>query len=110
MSHTVTVAYALCPPLSTITPAGLQLNATHELPVKADLQAAQLRSEEYKAYYAALRNAVEEAKELLGAELTAWRDAVGDGEMHKAKGKISQDEDEDIGEREDDEDEDEEIE
>lgn len=34
-------------------------------------------------HYAALREAVSNARETLGSELTQWRDAVGDGEKER---------------------------
>ena len=37
----------------------------------------------HKEYYDALRAAIDEIKEVTGHELTAWRDAVGNGELGK---------------------------
>jgi len=36
-------------------------------------------------YYAAVLDAVRESKRLMGEEMTAWRDAVGDKEKYKEK-------------------------
>jgi len=55
----------------------------------------------HKAYYSALKDTVDEAKETLGKELTEWRDAVGDAEKDKVGGKVREDLD-DVAEGEDD--------
>jgi len=49
-----------------------------------------------KGYYKSLRGSIGEAKVVLGEELTAWRDAVGNGEqMKEGKNVVRGDEDED---------------
>ena len=49
-----------------------------------------------KGYYESLRGSIGEAKVILGGELTAWRDSVGNGEqMKEGKNAVRGDEDED---------------
>jgi len=100
MAPTLSISYTLSPPASTTSPAGLSSTTTHEFTVKSEPNVAG----GHAAYYVALRDAVEESKEVLGKELTAWRDAVGDGEKDRT-GKIREDLDDDAeGEEEGEED------
>jgi hypothetical protein len=48
----------------------------------------------HKEYYDALRAAIDEIKEVTGHELTAWRDAVGNGELGK-ESNVKKEDDED---------------
>ncbi|KIJ53747.1 hypothetical protein M422DRAFT_25546 [Sphaerobolus stellatus SS14] len=97
MSPSLSITYVLQPPSSTTPPHGLSSTTTREFPVKPSTNL-----EAFKAYYAALRDTVEEAKETLGKELTAWRDAVGDAEKDKVGGKVREDLDDAVEEEEDD--------
>lgn len=92
MSAFVQVKYDLHPPADTPS-NDLQSSKTHEFAVKP-------ANERGKAYYEALRKAVVEAKTTLGAELTVWRDAVGNREQGKAAQmpQKAEDEDEEDGE------------
>ncbi|KAI9512896.1 hypothetical protein F5148DRAFT_654775 [Russula earlei] len=47
----------------------------------------------YKEYYDSLRAAIDEVKAVTGAELTVWRDAVGDRELGKEANTKKEDED-----------------
>ena len=49
-------------------------------------------------YYDALRNALEEARNQIGDELTAWRDCVGKKELNKEPRKGNGDEEEEEAE------------
>ncbi|CDO74415.1 hypothetical protein BN946_scf184867.g13 [Trametes cinnabarina] len=71
MAPAVTVTYNLSPPEDTPLPANMPADRYLEFPL-ADADASN-----QKAYYAALKAAVLEAKSALGEQLTAWRDAVG---------------------------------
>lgn len=76
---TLTVSYALSPPAETNLPPSLALNGAHAFAVEAE-STANIRN-----YYEALRKLIAAAKEKLGEELTAWRDAVGNAEVGKEK-------------------------
>ena len=52
------------------------------------------------SYYDALRNALEEARNQVGDELTAWRDRVGKKELNKEPRKGNGDEEEEEEEEE----------
>lgn len=85
---TVRITYNLCPPASAQTPENLSQNKTHEFPVvREDSQLS-------TAYYTGLQKALTQAKEVLGGELTAWRDAVGNLEKDKDLGNSQRDEEE----------------
>ena len=96
----LSVSYDLRPPSSTTTPPNLPAATTHDLPLKANLPPSG-STQNSDAYYAALRDAIAEAKGITGRELTEWRDAVGDGEKEKTGGKAEEvDEDEGVEEEE----------
>jgi hypothetical protein len=62
---------------------------------KIDTSNDNLNSQETKkSYYDALRNTLEEARNQIGDELTAWRDCVGNKELNKELRKGNGDEDE----------------
>jgi streptomycin 6-kinase len=75
MSITVTVSYQLNPP-TDIQAENLSTSKTQSFPVKCG-------SDNSTEYYGALHKTIEEAKDQLGNELTAWRDAVGKAELSK---------------------------
>lgn len=95
MAQSLTVSYDLHPPASTSAPTNLSANKSQEFPINS-------KGEGQKGYYESLRVSIGEAKATLGAELTAWRDAVGTAEQSKEGKKIVK-EDEDEEEEEDEE-------
>jgi hypothetical protein len=90
----LSVSYSLQPPSATTAPPNLSPAMTHDfsLPVKSSESKAETGSE---AHYEALRDAIAQAKDVTGGELTKWRDAVGDSEKEKAGGKVAVDEEAD---------------
>lgn len=94
MAHSLIVTYELFPPSDT--PAqSLGTSKTHEIPV--DDQG----SGSLKGYYNGLRKSIAQAKDVVGEELTVWRDAVGNRELKKEPKKLKKDEeDEEEGEEE----------
>jgi hypothetical protein len=95
MSKSVSVIYELHPPPNTNAP-NLTATKTEEFPVKGSNVDGQ------KKYYEELREAIGSAKSRLGEQLTAWRDAVGNGELGKETTKTLKADD---GEEEEEEDE-----
>ncbi|KAG6919069.1 hypothetical protein DXG01_009322 [Tephrocybe rancida] len=76
---TITISYELHPPAQTVNDAqGLSTSKTLVHKVELSPESAGL-----EAYYGALRAAIATAKDQLGNELTAWRDAVGKAELSK---------------------------
>ena len=69
----ITISYDLNPPESVET--DLVESKSASFTVKKSPEDGQ------KAYYAALRSAIHLARNQLGDELTAWRDAVGKAEL-----------------------------
>ncbi|KIJ66555.1 hypothetical protein HYDPIDRAFT_109602, partial [Hydnomerulius pinastri MD-312] len=93
----LTAAYALCPPEGTISPQSLTSNTSHSFPVILPPE----NKSDAGEYYSALRKSIVAAREKLGEELTAWRDAVGNTELGKEKAvKVAQMEDEEEEEEE----------
>lgn len=93
MTRTLTVAYELHPPLETPT-VDMSPSKTHEFPIRVAETAS------LKEYYEGLRQSIAQAKGVLGEELTAWRDVVGNRELKKEPKKPQKDEEdeEDIDE------------
>ena len=92
---TLTVSYALSPPEETNWPPSLAPNGAHTFTVEAD------KTGNVGEYYDALQKSITAAKEKLGEELTAWRDAVGTAEVGKekaAKAARAEDEEEELEE------------
>jgi len=89
MSPVLSVSYTLQPPTSTNAPSKLSMTTTHEFSVqlKSSEAGSEAGTQDLPAYYAALRDAIAQAKDVTGSELTKWRDAVGDGEKNKTGGK-----------------------
>jgi hypothetical protein len=75
MTQVVTVTYDLVVPEGTHHPKP-ESSTSHTRPVAPSASG-------HKEYYDALRVAIDEIKEVTGHELTAWRDAVGNGELGK---------------------------
>jgi hypothetical protein len=71
----VTVTYDLVVPDGTHRP-NPESSTSHTRPVAPSASG-------HKEYYDALRAAIDEIKQVTGHELTAWRDAVGNGELGK---------------------------
>ncbi|KAF9225212.1 hypothetical protein BS17DRAFT_652914, partial [Gyrodon lividus] len=77
----LTAAYALCPPGGTTSPQLLTPTVSHSFPVAVSSE----NRSDAKEYYSALQKSITAAREKLGDELTAWRDAVGNSELGKEK-------------------------
>jgi hypothetical protein len=92
----ISVGYELKPP-TAIDSLNLTPSKTQEFQVKGNV------SEGQKKYYEGLRAAISEARNSLGEELTAWRDAVGNAEQTKeTKKTLNYEADESDDEGEDD--------
>ena len=87
MSPTITITYEVRPPTS-IDAEGLATAKTGNFNVK------NAPADGHKVYYTALREAIEEARNQVGDELTVWRDRVGKAELTKEPKKADDDEDE----------------
>ncbi|EKM61790.1 uncharacterized protein PHACADRAFT_248656 [Phanerochaete carnosa HHB-10118-sp] len=96
MSRNIKITYDLKVPEGTSAPA-LDNPQTLQFPVA--------ESADIKVYYSGLRESIERAKNTVGEELTAWRDAVGNREQSKEMKLAKKDEEE--GDEDDDENEDE---
>ena len=98
---TITIHYTLRPPAGTPVPEPASLNPDTTLTF--DVPPPQNPTDQGE-YYAKLKGKVEEAKERLGVDLTAWRDAVGTREANKepkkTKGKVDEEDEEGEGEGE----------
>jgi len=76
MSRSITISYNLHPPKDTPAPAdNLSTSKSLEFPVTT--------KESLPKYYEALRASIAQAKDAVGEDLTAWRDAVGNRELKK---------------------------
>jgi hypothetical protein len=84
MAKSVTVSYTLrCPP-------GV---VTHDLSTTPTMQFPVMQGGAgLKERYASLSGAINECREALGRDLTAWRDAVGNKEMGKETKKSEEEE------------------
>ncbi|KAF8586101.1 hypothetical protein K439DRAFT_984135 [Ramaria rubella] len=101
MPATLIISYELHPPPSTSAPTISSSTTTHEFPLElASTESVNNSASEAEVHYAALRDTIAQAKETIGRELTAWRDAVGDGEKEKTGGKVVDEDTEDAGEEE----------
>jgi hypothetical protein len=91
----LTISFELHPPKSSASPPSLEPTVKHTFDVGSR------PVEGYAKYYAALRDAIADARAKTGDELTQWRDAVGNSEVRKdVKGVEVRGEEED-GEEED---------
>lgn len=96
-SRSIIISYQLNPPAGTGT-GDLQASGVYEGEVKGSAADGQ------KRYYGALKEAVLEARNQVGGELTAWRDAVGKAELSKETKKTLSSEEADEEEEEENED------
>ncbi|KXN85763.1 hypothetical protein AN958_10946 [Leucoagaricus sp. SymC.cos] len=87
MSSSIKVTYDLKPPAG-VKLDGLNAHESHEFSVQSSSDEGQ------KAYYTALQASIAKAKERIGNELTAWRDAVGKAELTKEPKQVKSDEEE----------------
>lgn len=94
MSRNITVTYDLNPPQG-VSMDSIARNRTLSLPVSQVANGERAN----KRYYDGLRTAIAQAKDTVGEELTAWRDAVGNLEQTKEP-KVSKTEDEEDEEAE----------
>lgn len=97
MNRNITVTYDLHPPADTPAPS-LDKTRTFAFAVPEHTQ-------DVKAYYAGVREAIERAKSAIGEDLTVWRDAVGSREQTKEPKTAKKDEEEDEEEEKEGEDE-----
>jgi len=88
MSRSIVISYDLRPPASTPA-SNLTPTKSQEIPVE------NAAAEGQRSYYESLRGSVAMARAILGEELTAWRDAVGNGEQTKERKKAIREGDED---------------
>ena len=94
--RTITISYNLRPPADTQTPKN-PADSSKELTVSNSITTpVDAAGSSAKEYYQSLHSAVEKARFDVGEELTAWRDAVGKGELGK-ESKISDEEEEESG-------------
>ena len=98
MSSTIKIQYSLNLPEGVNT-GEKPTSKTHQFKIDTT-QSNNDRQEAKKSYYDALRNALEEARNQIGDELTAWRDCVGKKELNKELRKGNGDEEEEEEEEE----------
>ncbi|KAF7783938.1 hypothetical protein Agabi119p4_103 [Agaricus bisporus var. burnettii] len=82
MSSSITITYNLKPPAG-IQSNGLNPSAIHEFNIPVSPNDGQ------KRYYTALEAAIIKAKDQIGNELTAWRDAATKRRKRKRKSRES---------------------
>jgi hypothetical protein len=87
MSTSLKITYDLKPP-ADVEPTGLTKSITHNFTVQSFPEDGQ------KKYYNALQESITKAKEQIGNELTAWRDAVGKAELTKEPKQVKEEEEE----------------
>ncbi|KAF8644235.1 hypothetical protein AX16_008590 [Volvariella volvacea WC 439] len=83
----VTITYEINPPADTEAGA-LSKSKTLEVEVKAQPTGG------FQGYYSALEKALIEARDKIGEDLTAWRDAVGNKELNRETKKTLKEDDE----------------
>ncbi|KAJ7293456.1 hypothetical protein C8J57DRAFT_27138 [Mycena rebaudengoi] len=91
-ARAISVEYALNPPASSAQASELPTSKKHAFALPAGSGSG---------YYTTLRAAIEQARNEVGQELTAWRDAVGKAELSKEAKKTRTDDDEEEEEEED---------
>ncbi|KAJ4492747.1 hypothetical protein C8J55DRAFT_409313, partial [Lentinula edodes] len=82
----ITITYTVHPPIESVCPDQLPNSRTIEVPISASKDGG-------NSYYSVLQEALEKARNEIGADLTIWRDAVGKSEMSKEAKKSKKDED-----------------
>ncbi|KAG6812278.1 hypothetical protein H0H92_003587 [Tricholoma furcatifolium] len=90
MSQSITIRYELHPPAQVLSDAaagGLTTAKTESHVVEGEIPTGGSAEGQLGVYYGALRTAIAQAKDQLGNELTAWRDAVGKAELSKETAK-----------------------
>ncbi|TEB32419.1 hypothetical protein FA13DRAFT_1628318 [Coprinellus micaceus] len=84
----ITISYEVKPP-SSIDTAALETSKMYAIAVNTPVAEGQ------KAYYTSLRDSIAHAKDLVGEDLTVWRDRVGKAELIKEpRSKADDEEDE----------------
>ncbi|KAJ7169760.1 hypothetical protein C8R46DRAFT_210245 [Mycena filopes] len=86
MSRTITIEYTLKPPQCSGEGYELHTSKKHTFEIRADGGQSKL--------YQSLREGIAQARNEVGQELTAWRDAVGKAELTKETKKPINDDDE----------------
>ena len=97
-SRSIKIAYELHPPADTQS-SNLTASKTHDFTISST------NTSNLNEYYAALRDSLAKSKQVVGDELTEWRDAVGKLELSKElkplkKGAELEEEDEEEDEEE----------
>ncbi|KAJ7654949.1 hypothetical protein DFH06DRAFT_993000 [Mycena polygramma] len=90
MSRAITIEYTVNPPAPSGQTYELPTSKKHEFKVGGPAAEA-----EQSEYYKELRESIAQARNTVGEELTAWRDAVGKSELTKESKKPKTDEEED---------------
>jgi hypothetical protein len=99
IDRSITISYTLRPPADTHTPKDPADNSK-ELALSNTINIlVNVAGSSMKEYYQSLHSAVEKARFDVGEELTAWRDAVGKGELGK-ESKIPEEEEEEESDEE----------
>lgn len=91
MSKSLTITYNLLPPTSVSAPS-LTTTKSQDIAIRETDSSA--------GYYGSLREAIGQAKEILGSDLTGWRDAVGTLEQSKESKRVVKEDEEDIDDEE----------
>ena len=93
MSSMITIQYYSLNLPEGVNTENKQTSKTHQFKIDTTPSSNDSYSQEAKkSYYDALRNAMEEARNQIGDELTAWRDRVGKKELNKEPRKGNGDE------------------
>ena len=87
MPKSLTISYDLLLPESVSVPS-LTPTKSQNIAIK--------NSESPAGYYGSLREAISQAKDILGSDLTVWRDAVGSLEQSKESTRVAKEGEEDI--------------
>ncbi|KAF5343218.1 hypothetical protein D9758_013426 [Tetrapyrgos nigripes] len=111
MSQSITITYTLHPPDETKPPtpegggSAFTPHKTIQVPVSSasSSTSTQNQNQSHSEYYAKLHNAIEDARNQIGGDLTLWRDAIGKAELVKesqTKKIVNGDDEDDEGEEE----------
>ncbi|KAJ3790605.1 hypothetical protein GGU10DRAFT_383081 [Lentinula aff. detonsa] len=87
LMSSITITYTVYPPTETVLPDELPTSRTIEVAVNASQDSG-------SSYYGGLHEALAEARNQIGIDLTIWRDAVGKLELSKESKKGNMDEEE----------------